>query len=62
VQLREDWTYIDKYISTREASRAINGHQQNIGQSCKSKGMRISKGFRWMYEDDYMNLNNDKEK
>jgi group I intron endonuclease len=62
VQLREDWTYIDKYISTREASRSINGHHQNIGQSCKSKGMRISNGFRWMYEEDYMTLNNDKEK
>lgn len=61
VQLDKEWVYIDKYINTREAARMINGHHQNIGQSCKSKGVRISKGFRWMYEDDYINLKEDKE-
>ena len=61
VQLDENWIYINKYINTREAARMINGHHQNIGQSCKSKGMRISKGFRWMYEDDYNNKMNEKE-
>ena len=62
VQLDKDWSYINKYISLREAARAINGLHQNIGQSCKYKGIRTSKGFRWMFEEDYINFNKDKDK
>lgn len=61
VQLDKNWVYINKYINTREAARIISGHHQNIGQSCKSKGIRISKGFRWMYENDYNDKMNEKE-
>ncbi len=61
VQLNSDWSFVNKYINTRKAAREINGHHQNIGRSCKSKGIYISKGFRWMYEEDYINLNNEKE-
>lgn len=61
VQLDENWLYINKYINTREAARKINGHHQNIGRSCMSNGVHTSKGFRWMYEDDYNNKINKKE-
>ena len=61
VQLNIDWFYINKYINTREAARMTNGHHQNIGRSCKSKGVYTSKGFRWMYEDDYNMKMNEKE-
>lgn len=61
VQLGKDWSYIRQYVNLAEASRAINGFPQNIGQSCKHKGIRTSKGFRWMYKEDYINLNKEKE-
>lgn len=61
VQLDKDWNYINSHINIREAARAINGFHQNIGQSCKYKGSRTSKGFRWMYEEDYINFMNEKE-
>lgn len=60
VQLEKDWSYINTYISTREAARKTNGSHQNIGRSCKSKGICISNGYRWMYKEDYLNLNNKK--
>lgn len=59
IQLDKDWSYINKYISTRDAERETGCLHQNIGKSCKQKGDCLSGGFRWMYEEDYINKINE---
>ena len=62
VQLGMDWIYLNKYQNLAEAGRAINAPSTNIGRSCKSKGVYTSKGFRWMYEEDYLEIEQKGEK
>ena len=62
VKLDKDWNFIDRYKSVAEAARTEDAIKQNVGASCKSKGNRKTSGFRWMYEDDYNDVVNAKER
>lgn len=58
VQLSSNFEYIATYESLADAQRSTGCHSQNIGRCCKNYPKIKTKGFYWMYEDDYMKLNN----
>lgn len=61
VQLNKDWTYVNTYNNLHEAEKIVKGHHQNIHRVCKNKGIYLHKGFRWMYEEDYIKFIEEKE-
>ena len=54
VRLTKEWEYIDEYESLADAERERGLFSQNIGRSCKTKGVGTCGGYRWMYKEDYL--------
>ena len=59
IQLTEYGEFVNKYNSLNEATKKTG--IKNIN-SCLGGKRRIVGGYRWMYEDDYLNNNTDKYK
>lgn len=57
VKLDKNWNFIKEYWGSKEAMEEIgttwNG---GIGESCKSKGVKLYKGYRWLHKSDYEEL------
>ena len=53
VQLDNNWSYINAFTATRCAERETGVLHGSISRSCKSKGIKLAGGFRWMYKEEY---------
>lgn len=56
VQLDDEWNHINTFTKIRIAAEEMDTSESNIAQSCKRYGEIRAKGFRWMYEEDYINI------
>lgn len=58
VQLSVNRDYIAEYISATEAQRITGINQSSIIMCCKhQKGRKTSGGFKWMFKEEYNELN-----
>lgn len=58
VQLDLNGNFIKEYKSIKEASLETGCNISNITQCCKGKRYKTSKGYKWMYKEDYLKLLN----
>lgn len=53
VQLTKDGEYIKTYLTIKEAAIETGANRSNISECCR--GIRkFAKGFKWIYEKDYL--------
>ena len=55
VKLSKDGEFIEYFPTAKEGALSVNGDISTIIKCCKGKS-KSHKGFKWVYEKDYLNL------
>ena len=56
IQLTREYEFIEEYSSASMAQRVTGIHASNIKKSRKQKGALLAGGFRWMFKEDWDEL------
>ena len=59
VQLNKDFSFVCEYSSLANAASSTKICASNISFSCKHGGKYSTKGYKWMYKDEYEKLKNE---